>query len=289
VSVAEIVGGIALAAGAAACFDGAVAVQATEARALRVERVGAGLLGGLLRRPRWLAATGLAILGWPLQIAALSLAPLTVVQPTLALGLVLLLCLGHRILGEPVHRRDLAAVAGIALGLGLLAWAAPENGHGHAGAATTAVVLGALALAAAAPWLLPRRLPSTALVIAAGCGFGASALTSKLLADALAAGDLTAALGWGAATAAVAGLAMVDDMAALQTTVAARAAGGAFALETALPVLLAPVVVGESWSATPLGGGVIVAGLALVLGGAAVLGSAPAVSRLSALSAGAGR
>ena len=82
---------------------------------------------------------------------------------------------------------------------------------------------------------------------------------------------------------------MVDDMAALQTTVAARAAGGAFALETALPVLLAPVVVGESWSATPLGGGVIVAGLALVLGGAAVLGSAPAVSRLSALSAGAGR
>src|SRR4051794_29257912 len=181
-SAAGLAGGIALATAAAACFDGAVAVQAAEARALRERRVGAGLLRGLVRRKLWLAATGLAILGWPLQIAALSLAPLAVVQPTLALGLVLLLWLGHRMLGEPVHRRDLAAVAGIALGLGLLAWAAPEDEHVHAGAATTAIVLGVLALAAAAPWLLPRRLPSTALVIGAGCGFGASALTSKLLA-----------------------------------------------------------------------------------------------------------
>ena len=283
-SAIELAGGIALAAGAAACFDGAVAIQAAEARALGVARVGTGLVRGLLGRPRWLAGTALAILGWPLQIAALSLAPLTVVQPTLALGLVLLLWLGHRMLGEPVHARDLAAVAGIAVGLGLLAWAAPTGDHGHAGSATTAFVLGMLALAAAAPWLARRRPPATALVIAAGCGFGASGLTSKLLADALAGGELSAALGWGAATAAIAGLAMVDDMAALQTTIAARAAGGAFALETALPVLLAPLVVGEAWSATPLGGAAILPGLALVLAGALVLGSTPAVSRLSAAS-----
>ena len=281
-SAAGVAGGIALAAAAAACFDGAVAVQAGEARALRERRVGAGLLGGLVRRPRWLAATGLAILGWPLQIAALSLAPLTVVQPTLALGLVLLLWLGHRMLGEPVRPRDLASVAAIGAGVGLLAWAAPPDAGAHAGAATLAVVLGALALAAGAPWLVRDRLPGAALVIAAGCGFAASGLTSKLLADALAGGDAAAALGWGAATAAVAGLAMVDDMAALQRIVAARAAGGAFALETALPVLLAPLVVGEAWSGTPLGGGVILAALALVLGGALALGSTPAVSRLAA-------
>jgi hypothetical protein len=281
-SAAGVAGGIALAAGAAACFDGAVAFQAAEARALRERRVGAGLLGGLMRRPRWLAATGLAILGWPLQIAALSLAPLTVVQPTLALGLVLLLWLGHRMLGEPVRRRDLGSVAAIAAGLGLLAWAAPAEAGAHAGALTLAAVLGGLALATAAPWVARGHVPGGALVIAAGCGFAASGLTSKLLADALTGGDLPAALGWGAATAAVAGLAMVDDMAALQRIVAARAAGGAFALETALPVLLAPLVVGEAWSSTPLGGGVILAGLALVLGGAAALGSASAVSRLAA-------
>ena len=118
-------------------------------------------------------------------------------------------------------------------------------------------------------------------MIAAGCGFAASGVTSKLLADALASGDAAAALGWGAATAAVAGLAMVDDMAALQRILAARAAAGAFALETAIPVLLAPLVVGEAWSATPLGGGAILAALALVLGGALALGSTPAVSALA--------
>jgi hypothetical protein len=118
-------------------------------------------------------------------------------------------------------------------------------------------------------------------VIAAGCGFAASGVASKLLADALASGTPGAVVLWAAVTAAVAGLGMVDDMAALQTVVAARAAGGAFALETALPVLLAPVVVGELWSGTPLGGGVILAGLTLVIGGAAALGATGAVSRLA--------
>src|SRR4051812_10153354 len=99
-TAAELLGGIVLAAGAAACFDGAVALQAIEARAVPAAR-GAGLLRSLLQRPRWLLATGLAVLGWPLQIAALALAPLTVVQPTLAVGLVLLLALGVRLLHEP--------------------------------------------------------------------------------------------------------------------------------------------------------------------------------------------
>src|SRR3954471_4736984 len=71
-------GGIVLAAGAAACFDGAVALQAVEARAVGERTVGAGLLRSLIARPRWLAATALGVAGWPLQVAALSLAPLTV-------------------------------------------------------------------------------------------------------------------------------------------------------------------------------------------------------------------
>ena len=279
-SALGLAGGFALAAGAAACFDGAVAVQALEARALPAVRVGAGLLAGLLRRPRWLAATGLAILGWPLQIAALTLAPLAVVQPTLALGVVLLLVMGHRMLGEPVTGRDLAAVATLAAGLAVLAWAAPPDSGAHAGRATLAVVLGVLGLATASPWLVPGRPPGMALVVAAGCGFGASGLTSKLLADALAGGDVAGVLGWGAATVALAGAAMVDDMGALQTVAAARAAAGAFSLETALPVVLAPLVAGETWAGTPLGGGVILTGLALVLGGALAVGSSRAVSAL---------
>src|SRR4051794_1380367 len=199
-SAAGLAGGIALATAAAACFDGAVAVQAAEARALRERRVGAGLLRGLVRRKLWLAATGLAILGWPLQVAALELAPLTVVQPTLAVGLVLLLVLGVRLLGEPAGLRDLLGCAAIAVGLGLLAWAAPERTTGHAGTVALVVVLGGLGLITLAPWLLGRRLRGGMMVVAAGCGYAASGLTSKLLADGLSAGDVAAIAGWAALT-----------------------------------------------------------------------------------------
>ena len=158
-TAAELAGGIALAAAAAGCFDGAVALQALEARSLREQGVAPGLLRGLLARPRWLAATGLAVVGWPLQIATLALAPLTLVQPALALGLILLLAFGSRLLGERVRSRDLVAVAAIAWGLALLAWAAPENGRVHAEPAVLAIVLGGLGVVAFAPWLALGRLP----------------------------------------------------------------------------------------------------------------------------------
>jgi drug/metabolite transporter (DMT)-like permease len=276
VTGAELAGGIALAGAAAACFDGAVALQALETRALDTRVVGVGMLRGLLARPRWLAATALAIAGWPLQIAALSLAPLTVVQPALALGLVLLLALGRRVLGEPVRPRDWGAVLAIAGGLGLLAWAAPDSEGVHAGTVELAAVLGALALAAVIPWL--ARAPGGWLVVAAGCGYAASGVTTKLLSDALGDGTLTAVLGWATVTAAVAGLGLVDEMGALQRVGAARVAAGAFALQTVVPVLLAPVLTGEHWGRPA----VIVAGLVLVVGGSLALGTARAVTGLVA-------
>jgi drug/metabolite transporter (DMT)-like permease len=276
-NAADLAGGIVLGAAAACCFDGAVALQALEARAVAESSVGAGLIRRLVRRPRWLAATALAVAGWPLQIAALALAPLTVVQPSLALGLVLLLVLGVRLLGEPARRRDLAAVAAIAAGLALLAWAAPENAHVHAGPAGLAGVIGGLGAIAVLPWVARGRLPEAMLVVAAGCGYAASGLTTKLLADALS-GRLAEALGWAAITAAVAGVALVDEMAALQRVGAARVAAGAFALQTAVPVVFAPLLTGERWTHSTA----IVAGLVLVVGGSLVLGVAAPVSRLIA-------
>jgi drug/metabolite transporter (DMT)-like permease len=280
-SAAELAGGIALAAAAAACYDGAVALQAVEARAVPRRSGGAGLLRALLRRPRWLAATALAALGWPLQVAALALAPLTVVQPTLAVGLVLLLFLGVRVLHEPARPKDLAAAAAIAAGVGILAWAAPEPDHIHHVGVAPVVVLGALALVTAAPWLARGRVHAGALlVVAAGSGNAAAGLTTKLLADELTGGAVWAALGWAAASAALAAFALSDEMAALQRVGAARVAAGAFALQVAIPVACAPLLTGERWDATPLGGAAIVVGVALVLGGAVRLGTARAVSRL---------
>ncbi len=279
-SGAALAGGIALAAAAAACYDGAVALQAVEARAVPERAVGLGLLRSLVKRPRWLAATGLAIAGWPLQIAALALAPLTVVQPALALGLVVLLALGTRLLHEPVRPRDLAAVAVMALGLALLARYAPSAEHVHAGTATLAAVLGALGLIALVPWAARDRLPGAALVVAAGCAYAASGFTTALLADGLEAGALAAVLGWAAASGLAAGAGQIDEMAALQRIGAARVAAGAFAIQTVVPVLGAPALASEHWR-HPVP---IVAGLAMVTGASLVLGTARAVAGLVAAS-----
>jgi hypothetical protein len=280
VSAGALLAGIALAAAAAACYDGAVALQAVEARAVGERGVGLGLLRSLLARPRWLAATALAVAGWPLQVAALALAPLTVVQPALALGLVVLLALGLRLLGEPARPRDLAAVGVMAVGLALLARYAPDAEHVHAGAATLALVLGALTLVALAPWLARGRLPGAALVVSAGSAYAASGFTTALLADGLAAGGLVAVLGWAAASAIAAGAGQIDEMAALQRVGAARVAAGAFAIQTVVPVLGAPALAGEHWR-HPVP---IVAGLALVTVASLVLGTARAVTGLVAAS-----
>ena len=79
--------GVTAACAASTMYNLGIALQAIEARVSPPELgMRLSLVAGLLRRPRWLAGTLLTILGWPLQTAALLLAPLTVVQPALAFG-----------------------------------------------------------------------------------------------------------------------------------------------------------------------------------------------------------
>ena len=70
-----------------------------------------------MRRARWLLGTGLSILGWPLQVVALLLAPLVVVQPALAAGLLVLMFLAQRMLGEHAGRYEHLAMAAIVIGV----------------------------------------------------------------------------------------------------------------------------------------------------------------------------
>src|SRR5690349_17023917 len=165
-------GGIASAAAAAGCLGGGLAMQAPDARAEHPEHnLKPTLLLRLARRRRWVAATGLAFAGWPFHLLALALAPLSLVQPTLALGLVLLLYLGHRVLGERVGRTELLAVAGVVAGVAVLAWAAPPETTHHAEPARIAAGLAPLAVIALLPVVLPRvgiNPPAQLLAFAAG-------------------------------------------------------------------------------------------------------------------------
>jgi hypothetical protein len=106
--------GIVAAVGASMLYNTSIALQALEAREVPGEHsLRPSLIGRLLRNRRWLGATALGLLGWPLEIVALLLAPLTVVQPCLASGLILLLWLGAKKLGEAPGRREFLAVAAI--------------------------------------------------------------------------------------------------------------------------------------------------------------------------------
>src|SRR4051794_32377436 len=114
------------------------------------------LIGKLLRNRKWLGATLLGLAGWPLEIVALLLAPLTVVQPCLASGLVVLLWLGVTRLGEAPGRREYLAVGAIILGVAGVAWAAPDRTTDHAGSGAVAIALFLVALPILAPYALRR-------------------------------------------------------------------------------------------------------------------------------------
>lgn len=286
--------GIAAAVGASLLYNASIALQALEAREVPGEHsLRPSLIGRLVRNRRWLGATALGLLGWPLEIGALLLAPLTVVQPCLASGLILLLWLGVKRLGERPGPRELVAVAAIILGVVGVALAAPERTTDHAGAGAIALALGLIAIPIAAPYALRGRFrhsPHSGVVkvgsgadiamlavVSAGCGYAWTAIASKLLTDELAAGTLLIAVAWLATAAASEGLALLSEMSALQRRPATHVAPVMFAVQVLVPVVLAPLIFGETWGDTPLGGAILVASIAVAVAGTILLAGSHAV------------
>jgi hypothetical protein len=272
--------GIVAAVAASALYNTSIALQALEAREVGEEHaMRASLIGRLVRNPRWLAATALGLAGWPLEIAALLLAPLTVVQPCLASGLLLLLWLGVTRLGETPGRREFGAVAAIVVGVAGVAWAAPARSTGHAGAGAIGIALALVAIPILAPFALRgwARAAGTIAVVGAGFGYAWTAIASKLLTDQLAAGSLLVAVGWLATAAVSESLALVSEMSALGRRPATRVAPVMFAVQVLVPVILAPLIFDESWSGTPGGGVAVVGFVAVALAGTMALAGSPAV------------
>src|ERR1700681_1578628 len=126
--------GIAAAVGASTLYSLGIALQAMDAKqAPREEHLRLALVWSLIRRTRWLAGTGLSILGFPLQVLALLLAPLVVVQPALAAGLLVLMLVGERRLGERAGRYEYMAVSAIVLGMLGAVLTAPPHTTTHVG------------------------------------------------------------------------------------------------------------------------------------------------------------
>jgi drug/metabolite transporter (DMT)-like permease len=228
-----------------------------------------------------------------LEILALLLAPLTVVQPCIASGLILLLWLGATRLGEKPGWREGVAVGAIVAGVVGVGLTAPERSTDHAGTGAIMLALGLVAIPIVLPYAFRARIRhsphqggvkvgwadwiGTLVVIGAGCGYAWTAIASKLLTDELASGALLIAVAWLTTAAASEGLALLNEMSALQRRAATHVAPIMFAVQVIVPVLLAPLIFGESWGDTPLGGVVLVAFLALTVAGTALLAGSRSV------------
>ena len=220
-------------------------------------------LGLLFRDVRWLVGFLTGIGGWVLYVAALALAPLSIVQAAAAGGIALLAAL----VGRLTARERLAvavAIAGLVLLAVSLAGAHAPTGHGHWGsiALWMAVSIGVAAFAAGPG--------SAALAGGAGLGIAAGVL--------YAAGDVgtKAAISGGVRLAFVPallachGLAFVALQLGFQRGGALATAGMASLWTNALPIAAGSLLFGES---VPAGarGVARVAAFACIVVGAAVL------------------
>jgi hypothetical protein len=281
----ELLLGIAAAIGASGLYSLGIALQAMDAKqAPSDEHLRLALIWGLIRRARWLLGTALSILGWPLQVLALLLAPLVVVQPALAAGLVLLMFLGQRMLGEPAGRYEYVAVTAIVVGVLGAALSAPPRSTAHGQQLTITLVLVGLGLMSLIPYLLNAfgRNFAEATMIGAGIAFGWGGVATKLASDDLASGHYLVAAAWGISTAAASGVGVLSEMSALQSRPAIQVAPVVFVTQTLIPVILAPTLLGESFAGTPLGGVPLVLSLALLVAGAAALARSPLLLGLMA-------
>ncbi|HZT91812.1 MAG TPA: hypothetical protein VFA05_07230 [Gaiellaceae bacterium] len=274
----RIVGALLLAVGTAALYALSTSLQALEARRTSSESaLRASLLARLARRPLWVAGTAAGLLAWPMQAGALALASVALVQPALGLGLVVLLALGVRMLGEHVGAREIGGAAAIAAGVGLLAWAAPPGNGRFTRVAEIAVVVAAAAIAAA-PFVIRRvrSIGGVAAAAVAGFGWGVVGYATALLDESLARRHWLATAGWLAVVGAASLSSLLAEMTALQSCPATRAVPLTFLVEMALPAALAPFLT----SSRPSSEAGFALGLALAAGGAVALGRSRAVAHV---------
>ena len=131
-----------------------------------------------------------ALASWGFHVAALSLAPISLVQSVIAGGLVLLTVVADRLFGFTVTRREWIGVALTAAGLAFLAATlegAGESAHSGYGTATLAAYVGGaatLGLAAATAARSSVR-GGVLLAVSAGLIWGASDVSIKALSDSL--------------------------------------------------------------------------------------------------------
>lgn len=144
----------------------------------------------LFRSPWYTIGILVAMGSWSLHVAALALAPISLVQSTIAGCLVLLSVVADRFFGQEVSRREWIGVALTALGLAFLAATLSGTGdgaHSDYSAGTLAGYVGLLSVAGLAlvPLSADHGRGGALLAASAGLLWGASDVSIKALSGSL--------------------------------------------------------------------------------------------------------
>jgi multidrug transporter EmrE-like cation transporter len=229
-----------------------------------------------LFKSRWYVLGIVVALGsWGFHVAALSLAPISLVQSVIAGGLVLLTVVADRLFGFTVTRREWIGVALTAAGLAFLAATLEGTGdsaHSGYGTATLAVYVGGaatLGLAAAAAARSSVR-GGVLLAVSAGLVWGASDVSIKALSDSLDVGFgvLLHPLAFVILAASLVGLSISARSLQVGKPVPVIALTSAAA--NVWTIAAGPVVFGEPLPDDPLGLALRILAFALVIVGAAL-------------------
>lgn len=260
---------------ASACYECGYLLQALEAKAAPA---GLGLRPALLvrlaARRRWLAGTLLSLLGAGLQVLALARAPVTVVQPVLALGLVGLLVLTRVHLHERTTRAGAAGAVLVVLGVAAVGIANPGRASHVSSVPAFIAIVAPIAVITVIPFVLHERAGAGWAVAAAAGGDALAAVALKLTADALASGHLPAGILAALGAAAAGALALTAEMTALRRLPATRVAPVVVSAQVIVPAVVAMAAFGEAADAA------LVIGIGTAGVGAGLLGSSRAIAGL---------
>src|SRR5438132_8588075 len=283
--MARLLIGLAFAFGAAALYAAGIALQALEAREAPEEHaLRMSLFRRLVARPRWIAGTAVGLLGWALQALALTRAPLTLVQPAVATSLVFLLAIGARVLGERVDREDVAAVVALAASVAVLGWATPAREGAHATGPRLWIALVVLGAVALVPYALRGSARSVSILvpISAGLAYSWDGLATKFASDDYARSAWLGLGVWFLAMMIASGVGTLSEMSALRRRPVTQVAPIVFALNTFVPVALAPLLAHEAWPSAPGRLAALVAALAVLAACVVRLARSTSVDRVLA-------
>jgi drug/metabolite transporter (DMT)-like permease len=227
----------------------------------------------LFRSPMFVLGCVVATTSWGFHVAALALAPISLVQSVIAGGLVLVTVLADRVFGHDVSRREWIGVALTAAGLAFLAATLEGTGdsaHADYGGWELGLYVG-LATAAGLALVALRGAGGLALAVSAGLLWAGSDVTIKALSG------KTGDLGLGVLVHPFALVILVLSLVGLLISARSLQIGPVVPVialtsttANALTIAAGPIVFGEPLPEEPLALVVRVAAFALVIGAAAM-------------------